>query len=249
MSSIGIDISQNTFDATMITSQGTRPHRQFANTQKGFQQFHAWVKPRPLKEFHVCMEATNIYWEELAEYLFQAGYPVSVVNPSRTKGFAISQLQRNKTDNVDSGVIADFCERMTPRLWQPPSPERQKLRALVRHLEALKKTRTQQLNRLKSCRNATVKASFDWSDVGSWAALHEVTDENVGNNVAFGEVVHIDAEGNLVYAPEAVVTLLGVDHLAVVHTGDVILVASLERSQDVKLLRRRLTELGLDHLL
>ena len=69
MSSIGIDISQNTFDATMITSQGTRPHRQFANTQKGFQQFHAWVKPRPLKEFHVCMEATNIYWEELAEYL------------------------------------------------------------------------------------------------------------------------------------------------------------------------------------
>jgi hypothetical protein len=52
-----------------------------------------------------------------------------------------------------------------------------------------------------------------------------------------------------VHAPGAVVTLLGVDHLAVVHTGDVILVASLERSQDVKLLRERLAALGLEHLL
>jgi mannose-1-phosphate guanylyltransferase len=96
---------------------------------------------------------------------------------------------------------------------------------------------------------ATVRAGFDWSDVGSWAALHEVTENNEGENVAFGEVVHIDAKGNLVHAPDAVVTLLGVDHLAVVHTGDVILVASLDRSQDVRLLRERLAELGLDHLL
>jgi mannose-1-phosphate guanylyltransferase len=96
---------------------------------------------------------------------------------------------------------------------------------------------------------ATVKAGFDWSDVGSWAALHEVTDDNEGDNVAFGKVVHVDAGGNLVHAPDAVVTLLGVNNLAVVHTGDVILVASLERSQDVKLLRERLAELGLEHLL
>lgn len=96
---------------------------------------------------------------------------------------------------------------------------------------------------------ATVKADFGWSDVGSWAALHEISENNEGDNVAFSKTVAIDAAGNLVHAPEAVVTLLGVDNIAVVHTGDVILVASLERSQDVKLLRERLTELGLEHLL
>lgn len=96
---------------------------------------------------------------------------------------------------------------------------------------------------------ATVKADFDWSDVGSWAALHEVTDKDDDDNVAFGSLVQVGAAGNLVHAPEAVVTLLGVEGLTVVHTGDVILVASLERSQDVKLLRERLAELGLDHLL
>lgn len=96
---------------------------------------------------------------------------------------------------------------------------------------------------------ATVRAGFDWSDVGSWAALHEVSDKDEGDNVVVGSVVRVDSTGNLVHAPDAVVTLLGVDNLAVVHTGDVILVASLERSQDIKLLRERLAELGLEHLL
>lgn len=160
MTTIGIDISQKTFDATMLEPTGTRRHRQFANTPKGFRQFRTWMKAFPAAEVHVCMEATNVYWEALAENLFQHGYQVSVVNPARTKGFAISQLQRNKTDKVDSGVIADFCARMVPRLWHPPTPEQRQLRDLVRHVEALKKTRTQQLNRLKSCRNDLVKQSL-----------------------------------------------------------------------------------------
>lgn len=96
---------------------------------------------------------------------------------------------------------------------------------------------------------ATVKAPFDWSDVGSWAALQEVTDDNVGENVAFGTVVDIDSKGNLIHAPGALVALLGVEGLAVVQTDDVLLVASLDRSQEIKLLRERLKELGLDDLL
>ena len=156
----GIDISHHTFDATIIEATGTRRHQQFANTKKGFQQFHTWVKAPFVVDLHVCMEATNVYWEDLAEDLFQRGYQVSVVNPARIKGFGISQLQRNKTDKVDSGVIADFCARMVPRRWHPPSPEQRQLRDLVRHVDALKKTRTQQLNRAKTCHNAVVKASL-----------------------------------------------------------------------------------------
>ena len=160
MTYVGIDISQQTFDATIIEAVGTRRHQQFANTTKGFQQFHTWVKAPSVVDLHVCMEATNVYWEDLAEDLFQRGYQVSVVNPARIKGFGISQLQRNKTDKVDSGVIADFCARMAPRLWHPPSPEQRQLRDLVRHIDALKHTRTQQTNRSKTCRNAVVNNSL-----------------------------------------------------------------------------------------
>lgn len=161
MISIGIDISQRTFDATILDPTGTRRHQQFANTPAGFTAFHRWAAPSSTAKVHVCMEATNVYWEALAEDIFHRGYRVSVVNPARTKGFAISQLKRNKTDKVDSGVIAEFCACMNPRHWQPPRAEQRQLRDLVRHLDALKKTRTQELNRVKTCRNAIVKASFE----------------------------------------------------------------------------------------
>jgi mannose-1-phosphate guanylyltransferase len=102
----------------------------------------------------------------------------------------------------------------------------------------------------KASNVVAVKAPFDWSDVGSWAALHEVSEHAGGDNVAFARgIVHIDASGNLVHAPGSVVALLGVEGLAVVDTGDVLLVASLARSQDIKLLRERLAELGLEDLL
>lgn len=106
------------------------------------------------------MEATNIYWEALAEFLVQSGFQVSVVNPARTKGFALSQLTRTKTDKVDSEVIAEFCARLQPRLWTPPRPEHRQLREFVRHLEVLKKTRTQHLNRIKTCHHPIIQRSF-----------------------------------------------------------------------------------------
>ncbi|KJV73944.1 transposase family protein [Orientia tsutsugamushi str. TA763] len=36
---------------------------------------------------------------------------MSVVNPARIKGFAMSKLSRTKTDKADSVLIADFCKQ------------------------------------------------------------------------------------------------------------------------------------------
>ncbi len=94
---------------------------------------------------------------------------------------------------------------------------------------------------------ACVRAPFDWSDVGSWAALCEVTPGDDDGNVTWGNVVAIDARDNLVHAPEQeIVALLGVEGLAVVRSGDVLLIAALDRSQDIRDLRERLMEMGLD---
>jgi transposase len=107
------------------------------------------------------MESTSVYWEEVAEILYETGYQVSVVNPVRIKGYAISKLSRSKTDPLDGDVIAEFCQKQSPDVWEPPSAVEKKLRALVRHLEALKKSRTQQSNRLSTCKDEDVKNSLD----------------------------------------------------------------------------------------
>ena len=161
MTVLGIDIAKKTFDATLIEDTGRKRGKEFKNNESGFKQLQTWVAGYEPGQLHVCMEATSIYWEELAEFLHGLGHVVSVVNPARIKGHAMSQLRRSKTDPIDGDVIADFCLVQEPNAWTPPTAEERKLRALVRHLETLKKTRTQQRNRLSTARDPEVRSSLE----------------------------------------------------------------------------------------
>jgi transposase len=157
---LGVDVAKEKIDVELVNEQGEKERDELINKTNGFKKLDKWLKRNTTGPVHICMESTSIYWEELAEHMHQAGYEVSVVNPARIKGYAMSQMRRSKTDPIDAAVIADFCRTQEPKLWVPPSPEQRKLRALVRHLEALKKSRTQQLNRLETCRDPEVEASL-----------------------------------------------------------------------------------------
>ena len=75
---VGIDIAKVKFDATWKDDKGQKSHQTFDNNPKGFKQLQRWIKKTSNKEVHICMEATNIYWEEVAEFLHHQGYKVSV---------------------------------------------------------------------------------------------------------------------------------------------------------------------------
>jgi len=158
---LGIDVSQKTLDVTLLNEKGGKRRKRFANSTAGIQALITWLKRQTQRGVHVCMESTSVYWEDVAEALHEATHQVSVVNPVRIKGYAMSQMRRSKSDPLDGDVIADFCRTQQPDLWQPPTAEQKKLRALVRHLEALKKSRTQQKNRLGTCRDDEVQDSLE----------------------------------------------------------------------------------------
>ena len=102
---LGIDISKATMDVMLLKGQA-RVHKCFNNTAAGIAELLQWLQEQQVSELHVCLEATNVYWEAVAHALYTTGYRVSVVNPRRIKGFGMSQMQRNKTDKADSLVIA-----------------------------------------------------------------------------------------------------------------------------------------------
>lgn len=159
---LGVDIAKDSFDVTLIDERGGKRRKHLSNNKAGFEQLHVWLQRHTSGPVHICMESTSVYWEALAEHTHEVGYTVSVVNPMRIKGHAMSQMRRSKTDPLDGDVIADFCQTQRSRLeqWTPPTPEQRKLRALVRHLEVLKKSRTQQQNRLATYRDEEAKASL-----------------------------------------------------------------------------------------
>lgn len=146
---LGIDIAKEKFDVRIeVTRKGKK--KQFENTSGGYAKLSEWLKQLGIDKVHACMEATGTYGEALAEYLYEAGHTVSVVNPGRIKGHAQSQMKRHKTDDLDAEVIRHFCETQRPEVWQPPAPEIKALRAMVRRLDDLVHLHTQETNRLQS---------------------------------------------------------------------------------------------------
>ncbi len=149
MISVGIDISKKTFDVALFKNKKFK-QKKHSNDNKGFKLFFGWLKKQTAFSAHICMEATGIYGEALAEYLYDKGLSVSIVNPVRIKGFAQSELTRTKTDKMDANLIARFCIAMHPGLWQPQPIEIRYLRDLVRRLEALNAMHQQETNRLEA---------------------------------------------------------------------------------------------------
>jgi transposase len=74
---------------------------------------------QPVSQIHVAMEATGTYWMRLASRLYQAGFAVSVVNPSQAYHYAQAWLQRAKTDELDAQTLARLAWQMEPELWVP----------------------------------------------------------------------------------------------------------------------------------
>lgn len=144
---LGIDIAKDTFDVLLLRDDLPAEAAQFDNSRPGFHKLLRFLKKRRVQTLHACLEATGRYGEDLALFLFDHAFAVSVVNPYRVKAYATSQLQRNKTDRLDAALIADFCRTQQPPLWSPPPPEWWELRQLVRHLEDLQDDRLRQHNR------------------------------------------------------------------------------------------------------
>jgi len=146
---LGIDISKAKFDVHLISDQQTWSG-QFSNTVQGFKQLNKWLKKRKVDQLHACMEATGSYGEALTYFLHEQGYKVSVVNPKIIKHYGHSKMQRNKTDKLDAQLIAEYCQKESPRAWQPPTEAQRTLKAMTRRLEALQADRTREKTRLKA---------------------------------------------------------------------------------------------------
>ena len=144
---LGVDISKKTFDVALLR-EGKFKHKKFRNNASGFKDLSVWLDRLKAEGLHVCMEATGTYGETLAQYVYDAGFRVSVVNPARIKGFSQGELMRTKTDKSDASLIARFCLAMAPSLWAPEPNEIRLLRDLSRRYESLLEMRQQEVNRL-----------------------------------------------------------------------------------------------------
>jgi transposase len=139
---VGNDIAKDSFDACVsaIDAQQTTTiiaSRKFANNPKGFAEYILWVrKNAPIKiPIVFIMEATGVYYEQLAWFLFQEKCSVAVVLPNKAKKYKESLGLKSKNDKIDAkGLARMICEQHI-KLWQPLSASAYKMRLVTRQIE------------------------------------------------------------------------------------------------------------------
>ena len=76
--------------------------------------------------------------------------------------------------------------------------------------------------------------SAGWNDLGAWEAVWQVAEKDASGNASTGDAILSDSRNTLVHATSRLVSVVGLDDVVVVETPDAVLVASREKSQDVK---------------
>lgn len=86
--------------------------------------------------------------------------------------------------------------------------------------------------------------AIGWSDIGSWAAVGELTEADQSGNRVHGKALLHDTTDCYIQSANRLVGAVGVSDLIIIDTPDALLVANRHRSQDVKQIYAQLKTLG-----
>lgn len=143
----GIDISMDFFSVRFGTidinqNQSISNSLNFPNSPNGFKQFLTWAKATKISRKRIplffIMEATGVYYESLAHFLFKNKLNVAVILPSKIRNYAKSLKTKSKTDPIDAASITSFGLERKLSQWKPTNSNIKLIKDLAREYHATK---------------------------------------------------------------------------------------------------------------
>ncbi len=103
---IGIDVSKNKLDCALIDNSNPDKFKfkVVSNSEDGFIALIDWLSKHiksTVPEYHFVMEATGVYHERCADWLFNSSSKVSVVNQAHIKYYGQRLGVRSKNDKKE----------------------------------------------------------------------------------------------------------------------------------------------------
>ena len=171
--SVGIDVSKDELAVCFSNMEAgqricIRSTKTFTNNKTGFKKLQSWARSWRKDDsvpFSLVMEATGVYYEEVAYYLKDQGWHVCVLLPNKTKAFAKSLDYKSKTDAIDAKILAQMALERNLPAWEPISPDMLIIKRLCRERIALQANKTAVKNQLHAKEHAheTDKGSLNRS--------------------------------------------------------------------------------------
>lgn len=141
---IGIDVSKDSLDCCMGNMdleqhQTFSKTKKFSNTEEGFNELLHWVNVQKLsQEVVFVMEATGVYYENLAYWLNNEDQKLCVLLPNKVKHFAKSMNMKTKTDSKDAKLLCQLGLERKLTYWKMPSKMMREIKFLSREYRETK---------------------------------------------------------------------------------------------------------------
>jgi len=152
--SVGLDISSKKVNGCISVideNQKVRSSIVFYNTINGFKELELWIKKWHVESqvpLVICMEATGIYHENCAHFLFEKTHKVSIVLPNKAKHYLISLGLKSKNDTIDAKGLSKMGAEQCLDTWQPLGKYFYELRQYTRQYQNLQEQKTVIKNQL-----------------------------------------------------------------------------------------------------
>ncbi|MDX6183954.1 IS110 family transposase [Flavobacterium sp. Fl-77] len=124
--SVGLDVSSKKINACMSCIDEkqkvvVKSSTVISNNKKGFKTLQDWVLKHVRENIPVvvCMEATGIYHENCAYYLFEKGFSVSIILPNKAKKYLEAVGLKSKNDSIDAKGLSQMGAEQCLDTWQP----------------------------------------------------------------------------------------------------------------------------------
>lgn len=138
---IGIDVSKDSFDLTLLESSGEiKLEIKLTMNKDGFDTLLEYLSSYCKEELLIAMEATGIYHLALLSFLLENSFKSVVINPILIKSFIGSTtLRKTKNDKKDAASIALFSLKSYQSLHLATIDIIENIKPLIRERENLSK--------------------------------------------------------------------------------------------------------------
>lgn len=154
----GVDVSKSRLDVEVATSAGSLSAG-FDNTAEGITALAGFCREHQVEL--VVMEATGGYERMAFLLLWEAGVACALANARSVRHYAKAMGMLEKTDRIDAAMIRRFAQSKAMQPDKPPSPDQQRLTALVRRLGQVTGDLVVQKQRRHSTADEKALASLD----------------------------------------------------------------------------------------
>ncbi len=160
----------------------------------------------------LLVEATGVYYLDVALIAAELGIEVSVINPKAAHHFAKALQQRNKTDRLDAAMLLEFLKSMPFTRWTPPQSSHLELRHFGRYLVQLTQDNTAARNRLHALSSTRSSPAYLRADLKRFIASLDTRIERIRAKA----LALIKADGALNERFLALTSIIGVGHISAI---------------------------------